>query len=69
MNQGNLNFYLGNYLMTYIDREHDFIAYPLSTSPNLETWALTIGSVLIAFGVAYWAHIKFASLDVASLFQ
>jgi hypothetical protein len=55
--------------MTYIDRDNDFIAYPLSTSPNLETWTLMIGSVLIAFGVAYWAHIKFASLDVAGLVQ
>ena len=30
--------------MTYINRDHDLIAYPLSTSPNLETWTMTIGS-------------------------
>ena len=53
--------------MTYINRDHDFIAYPLSTPPNLETWTMTIGSILLAFGIAYWAHIKFALLAVGGI--
>jgi hypothetical protein len=55
--------------MTYIDREHDLIAYRVSTLPSLDTWMITIGSILVAFGMAYWAHITFASLDVAGLVQ
>ena len=55
--------------MTYIDRDRDFIAYPLSTPPNLETWTMTIGPILLAFGIAYWALIKFAALAVAGLLQ
>jgi hypothetical protein len=55
--------------MTYINRDHDFIAHPLSTSPNLETGTMTIGSILLAFGIAYWAHMKFAPLAVEGLLQ
>jgi hypothetical protein len=57
--------------MTYIDRDHDFdfIAYPLSTPANLETWTMTIGSILLAFGIAFWAHVKFVALAVGDLLQ
>jgi len=48
--------------MTYVDRDYDrdydFIAHPLSTPANLWTWTMVIGSILIAFGMAYWAHIS-----------
>jgi hypothetical protein len=44
--------------MTYIDRNYDFIAYPISTPTNLETWTMVIGSILVAFGMAYWAHVN-----------
>ena len=36
--------------MTYNYRDHDFIAYPSSTLPNLETWTMAIGSILVALG-------------------
>ena len=46
-------------LMTYIDRDYDFIAYPPYAPPNLGTWTMAIGWILIAFGLAYyWAHIS-----------
>jgi hypothetical protein len=48
--------------MTYIDRDFDFIAYRPSTLPSLKTWTMTIGSILVAFGTAYWTHISFAPL-------
>ena len=45
--------------MTYIDRDYDFIAHPLYARPNLGTWTMAIGWILIAFGLAYyWAHIS-----------
>jgi hypothetical protein len=47
--------------MTYIDRDCDFIAYRPSTLPSLKTWMMTIASILVAFGMAYWAH-SFAPL-------
>ena len=55
--------------MTYIDRDYDFIAYRPSTLPSLETLTITIGSILVAFGMAYWAHMKFVPLAVEGLFQ
>jgi hypothetical protein len=55
--------------MTYNYRDHDFIAYPSSTLPNLETWTMAIGSILVAFGMAYWAHISFAPLAVEVCFD
>ena len=39
--------------MTYIDRDYDFIAHPLHAPPNLRTWTMVIGSILMAFGLAY----------------
>ena len=42
--------------MTYIDRDYDFIAHPLHVPPNLKTWTMVIGSILMAFALAYWAH-------------
>jgi hypothetical protein len=42
--------------MTYTDRDYNFIAHPLYAPPNLETWTMVIGSILIAFALAYWAH-------------
>ena len=44
--------------MTYTDRDYDFIVVPLYAPPNLETWTMVIGSILIAFALAYWAHIS-----------
>ena len=48
--------------MTYIDRDYDFIAHPLyapHAPPNLGTWTMVIGWILIALGLAYyWAHIS-----------
>jgi hypothetical protein len=55
--------------MTYIDRDHDFIAYPRFMLPNFETLTVTIGSILVAFGMAYWAHISFAPLAVGGLLR
>ena len=55
--------------MTYNYRDHDFTAYPSSTLPNLETWTMAIGSILVAFGMAYWAHISFAPLAVGGLLR
>jgi hypothetical protein len=55
--------------MTYNDRDHDFIAYRPSMLPSLETWTMTIGSILVAFGMAYWVHISFAPLPVGVLLR
>jgi hypothetical protein len=42
--------------MTYVDRDYD--SHPLYAPPNLGTWTMVIGWILIAFGLAYyWAHI------------
>jgi hypothetical protein len=54
--------------MTYINRNHDFIAYRPSTLPSLETLMMTIASIFV-FGIAYWVHLKFAPLAVAGLLQ
>jgi len=50
--------------MTYVDRDYDrdydFIGHPHYALPNLGTWTMVIGWILIAFGLAYyWAHINF----------
>jgi len=50
--------------MTYVDtdydRDYDFIAHPHYALPNLGTWTMVIGWILIAFGLAYyWAHINY----------
>jgi hypothetical protein len=46
-----------NYLMTYVDSDYD--SHPLYASPNLGTWTMVIGWILISFGLAYyWAHIS-----------
>jgi hypothetical protein len=44
--------------MTYIDRDYDFIAHSLCAPPNLETWTMVIGSILITSGFAYWGHMS-----------
>lgn len=55
--------------MTYVDGDHEFGSCPYATPPNLVTWTMTIGSILVAFLMAYWAHISFAPLSVAGLFR
>ena len=55
--------------MTCVEGDHEFSFYPYATPPNLVTWTMTIGLILVAFLMAYWAHISFAPLSVAGLFR